>query len=120
VGVVLLSSLFFRLAGVENWKLLACIWAAIPVFNCLLFLRAPLAPLVPEGERGMSVKELFSNRLFWILFVMMFCALTMQTVIRRPSLSLIGFLPPPGVGAPRVRKYGYILRHECPPSSLLR
>ena len=27
VGVVLLSSLFFRFAGVEHWKLLACIWA---------------------------------------------------------------------------------------------
>ena len=74
VGVVLLSSLFFRFAGVEHWKLLACIWAMLPVLNFVLFLKAPLTPLVPEGARGMTIKDLLCSRLFWVLFLMMFCA----------------------------------------------
>ena len=36
-GVVILSTLFFALAGVENWKLMACIWAVIPVLNLIYF-----------------------------------------------------------------------------------
>lgn len=74
VGVVLFSSIFFKLAGIENWKLLAALWAVIPILNALVFTRVPIAPVLPEGEEGMTIGTLFQNRTFWLLFVMMICA----------------------------------------------
>ena len=74
VGVVLFSSIFFKLAGIENWKLLAVLWAVIPILNALVFTRVPISPVLPEGEEGMTIGTLFQNRTFWLLFVMMICA----------------------------------------------
>ena len=74
VGVVLFSSIFFKLAGIENWKLLAVLWAVIPILNALVFTRVPIAPVLPEGEEGMTIGTLFQNRTFWLLFVLMICA----------------------------------------------
>lgn len=41
VGVVLLSTVFFSVFGIGNWKILACIWALIPVLNVFLFVQTP-------------------------------------------------------------------------------
>lgn len=74
VGVVLLSTLFFHAAGTENWKILALLWAVIPVLNAFLFAKVPMAALIEEGETGLRVTELFGIRMFWVLLVMMVCA----------------------------------------------
>lgn len=74
VGVVALSTLFFGLFGINHWKILALIWAIVPLCNGVAFTKVPIAPLLPEGETGMSMRELFGKKLFWILFVMMVCA----------------------------------------------
>lgn len=74
VGVVLISTLFFRICGTSSWKLLALFWALIPLANMFVFTKVPIATLTPEGERGMSLGELFSNRLFWVLVLMMVCS----------------------------------------------
>lgn len=74
VGVVLLTTLFFAVFGIRNWKILALIWALLPIANLLLFTKVPIANIVAEGEHGMSVKELLANRFFWVLMVMMVCA----------------------------------------------
>lgn len=74
VGVVLISTVFFKIFGIENWKVLSVIWALIPLCNSLLFTRVPLASLMEEGERGMSVRELMSKKTFWIFMLMMLCA----------------------------------------------
>lgn len=74
VGVVLISTAFFALFGTENWKLLALFWAIIPVFNIFVFAKAPIYLLEGDGEKGLSLRELFSQKVFWILIVMMLCA----------------------------------------------
>lgn len=74
VGVVLLSTLFFWFFGIANWKILALLWIIIPVCNGILFCKVPIAPLIEEGETGMSLWELCKNRIFWILMLMMMCA----------------------------------------------
>jgi len=73
-GVVLISTLFFYAAGVGNWKILAFIWALIPIANAFAFARVPIAPLIEDGGPGMQLKELFRMKVFWILLVMMICA----------------------------------------------
>ena len=74
VAVVLISTLFFTLAGIDHWKVLAVLWMIVPLANVLLFAKTPIASLIQEGEQGMTVKELFSQKVFWILLVMMVCA----------------------------------------------
>lgn len=74
VGVVLLSTLFFQTFGIGNWRVVTCIWILVPAVNALVFLKAPIAPLVEEGERGMTIRELCQNKIFWILLLMMVCA----------------------------------------------
>lgn len=74
VGVVLLSTLFFKAAGIGNWKVLAVVWALIPLCNMFAFMKVPIASLMEEGESGLSLKELLHNKVFWLLLVMMICA----------------------------------------------
>lgn len=73
VAVVLLSTLFFKLTGIENWKLLACLWALIPLANTIYFLLVPLYPIVNEQER-ISVKDMVKQKAFWLLMIIMICA----------------------------------------------
>ncbi|HCT91676.1 MAG TPA: MFS transporter [Lachnospiraceae bacterium] len=73
-GVVLISTAFFRVAGIENWKILAVIWAVIPIGNAFAFAKVPIAPLIEDGESGLELKQLFRMKVFWILLVMMICA----------------------------------------------
>lgn len=74
VGVILISTAFFALFGIKNWKILALIWALLPIANSVLFINAPIYSLNQEGEKGLSLKELFSKKIFWILMIMMTCA----------------------------------------------
>lgn len=74
VGVVLLSTVFFGIFGIANWKILACIWALIPVINAFVFAKAPIAPLIEEGESGMTMLDLCKSKVFWVMMLMMLCA----------------------------------------------
>lgn len=74
VGVVLISTAFFALFGTANWKILALIWALVPLFNMIFFTRVPINSLTPEEERGLGIKELLKTPAFWLLTVMMLCA----------------------------------------------
>lgn len=74
MGVVLLSTLFFAIVGIENWKVLAFVWAVVPVLNGIFFTQVPIAPLIAEDETGLSVKELFKEKIFWVFMLLMVCS----------------------------------------------
>ena len=74
VGVVLISTIFFQLFGIGNWKILALIWALAPLFNAIVFAKVPMASIMEEGEKGLSLKELAGMKIFWIFLLMMTCA----------------------------------------------
>lgn len=71
-GVVLLSTLFFHMVGIENWKILAVIWALIPIGNA--FAKVPIVSLMEEGESGLQLKDLLKIKVFCVLLIMMVCA----------------------------------------------
>lgn len=73
VLVIICSTIFFTVFGLNNWGIMACIWAVIPLLNVFYFSRVPVPMLVEEGE-GMKVGELVKNGVFWKLFLMMLCA----------------------------------------------
>lgn len=74
VGVVLFSTIFFTLFGINNWKIMAFVWALVPLFNTYAFCKVPIAPLLAEDEKGLTLPELLKNKLFWIMLILMICA----------------------------------------------
>ena len=73
LAVVLLSTLFFALFGMENWRILAVIWAIIPILNLINFTRVPIYPIAPEQDK-VSIGGLLRSRTFWLLVLLMVCA----------------------------------------------
>lgn len=73
VFLVLASTLFFYLFEIENWNVLAVIWAAVPLANLFFFLKVPIYPIVAEHEK-MELKSLLKNKAFWLIIVVMVCA----------------------------------------------
>ena len=74
VGVVLISTIFFAVFGIANWRVMAVLWAIVPLVNMFVFTRVPIADLVPEGETAMPLGTLLKQRLFWIFLLLMICA----------------------------------------------
>ena len=73
VGVILLSTVFFSVFGIDNWKWLACIWALVPLYNIYNFATCPIEHPT-GGEKGMTIKGLFQVPLFWVSIILMICA----------------------------------------------
>ena len=73
VGVILLSTIFFAIFGIENWRILSCIWALIQLCNNFNFISCPIESLTEEGE-GFSIRQLFHIPIFWIALILMVCA----------------------------------------------
>ena len=73
VGVILLSTAFFAVFGIERWRILACIWALLPLYNAFNFLACPIESLTEEGE-GLTIRQLCRLPIFWIALVLMICA----------------------------------------------
>ena len=73
VGVIVLSTAFFALFGVEHWPVLAVLWALVPLYNVWNFVTCPIERLVEEGE-GMSIAALFKTPVFFAGILLMVCA----------------------------------------------
>ena len=75
MGVVLLSTVFFAVFGIEHWRVAALIWAVVPALNMLVFTQVPIQTLAEEsGVEDIPLGTLLRRRIFWLLFVMMMCA----------------------------------------------
>ncbi len=73
VGVILGSTLFFAVFGVEKWRILTLIWALVPLYNTFNFITCPIERLVEDGE-GMRIGKLLRLPLFWLLILLMVCS----------------------------------------------
>lgn len=84
VGVILGSTVFFAIFGLEHWRILSCIWSLIPLYNVYNFATCPIEPIVEDGK-GMTIKELLRTNIFWILIILMICAGSSEAVIAQWS-----------------------------------
>ena len=73
MAVVLVTTVLIKLLGVDSWFILPILWASIPIFNLIRFLKVPLMPTIPE-EVKTPLKRLFSSNLFMIALILMLCA----------------------------------------------
>ena len=73
MGVILGSTFFFIMFGVENWKILTFIWALIPLYNTFNFVNCPIERLVEDGK-SMGIRKLLKTPIFWLLILLMICS----------------------------------------------
>lgn len=73
MGVILGSTIFFAIFGIDNWKILACIWALVPLYNAFNFINCPIERLVEDGK-SMGVVKLLKTPIFWLMILLMVCA----------------------------------------------
>ena len=73
VGVILGSTLFFAVFGIEHWKILTCLWALIPLYNAVNFISCPIEKLGEDGS-SMSIRQLLGVPMFWMMIFLMVCA----------------------------------------------
>lgn len=73
VAVILLSTVFFNIFGISNWRWMTCIWAIVPLYNIYNFMTCPIEYLVEDGQ-GMTVRTLLKSPLFWTGILLMICA----------------------------------------------
>ena len=71
--VVILSTVFFRTAGIANWRLLTVLWALVPAANVALFAASPILTLT-QAEEAVPMRKLFSMKIFWLLALLMVCS----------------------------------------------
>ena len=71
--VILISTLYFRIIGIGAWRLLAVLWAVLPLGNSFYFSRVPLYS-VTKGKDPLPIRDLFRRRTFWLLMGIMVCA----------------------------------------------
>ena len=73
MGVILGSTLFFVVFGVENWKTLTFIWALVPLYNTFNFIRCPIERLIEDGK-SMGIRKLLKTPVFWLMIILMVCS----------------------------------------------
>ncbi len=73
VLTVALSTLFFVSVGIEKWRLLACLWAAIPALNAILFAVVPINTIRSEPRGESKERSRFRTFTFFAFFILMIC-----------------------------------------------
>ena len=73
VSVVIISTLFFRFIGIEHWRIMAVLWAVIPILNAVYFSRVPIYSIT-QNQQPTPIKTLIKNKLFWLFILLMICA----------------------------------------------
>ncbi len=74
VATILISTLFFLLFDINNWKYLVYFFALVPIANAILFSKVPLYQVDSEDSHKSAFKNLFIQKPFWIMLIIMVCA----------------------------------------------
>lgn len=70
--VVLVTTVFLRFFGNESWMIVSVLWAILPIYNFIAFLKVPILPPLEE-EKSLPLKTLFKSRIFVVILLMMTC-----------------------------------------------
>ena len=71
--VVVLTTLFFQIAGTERWQIVCLLWALVPAANLVLCTICPMYQL-SQGEETHTFRSIFGNKLFWLFVLLMVCS----------------------------------------------
>ena len=73
VLVILLTTCLLFFIGNLNWYIIPILWAILPLYNLLTFLKVPIIPPLSSDER-MPLKKLLSSKMFLVVLLLMMCA----------------------------------------------
>ena len=88
VATVLISTGFFVLFGIENWKILSVLFALVPFANVFFFALVPLYPIGDAENDEPNYKKLFTQKIFWLMLIMMICAGASELAVAQWASSL--------------------------------
>lgn len=83
-GVILISTVTFWVFGLDCWRVLALVWMALPILNGIFFCFVPIYKL-ENSEAGSRFSNLFRQKTFWMLLIIMLCAGAAELVISQWS-----------------------------------
>lgn len=72
-AVILITTIVLRLIGDSLWWYIPLIWAIIPLFNTVAFMRVPLADMTVH-EEGSGIGRMLRRPEFLIVFMLMICS----------------------------------------------
>lgn len=73
MGVVFITTILLKLIGNDMWTIIPIIWAIIPIYNGVKFIKVPLIPLMPQEEQ-VPIKILLKSNHILVAFMLMLCA----------------------------------------------
>ncbi len=73
VFVVLLSTVYFSIVGIDKWRYLALCFSAVPLLGAAAFSVVPIRTPEEVRRRG-SARDMIKSPLFWIFGIIMICA----------------------------------------------
>ncbi len=73
VAVVILSTMFFSAFGIGHWRVLACLWALVPIFNMFYFSVVPIYSITENHEK-IPFRKMVKQKVFWLLIIVMICS----------------------------------------------
>ncbi len=73
VGVILITTLILKCVGNRMWNIIPVLWAAIPIYNLIAFLKVPIRPPVPESKRT-PIRMLLKSKVFLVVLLLMTCS----------------------------------------------
>ena len=86
--MIIVSTIFFVVFGIQHWKILAIIWALVPLTNAFFLAKVPMAPLLPPDTASATIRELFSKKILYLMLVYMVCAGAAELTVSQWSSAL--------------------------------
>lgn len=87
VLMVVLSTLFFKVFGIQNWHILCYLWTILPLFTLVYFFFVPINQLGAHTENadgnaqsadgsheGVTIGKLMKVGIFWVFMALMMCS----------------------------------------------
>lgn len=71
IVIILASTLFFTIFGLERWRWLTLLWLLVPLCNMFNYMRVPLPPSMSGGQAGLTVGQLIRMPIFWLMIGLM-------------------------------------------------
>lgn len=73
VLVILITTCLLFFIGNKNWHIIPILWAILPIYNLIKFLKVPMLPPLTSDER-MPIKKLLNSKIFLVILLLMLCA----------------------------------------------
>ena len=75
VLMVIVTTMFFKFFGIENWSVICCLWAVLPIVNFVFYIFVPVAQLNDgDDSEPLPLHKLFTVKILWVFFALMLCS----------------------------------------------